>query len=149
MTAFGACSGCVRDPHDGRVRLHKGQRDCILSVDSAQTTSLGRAIDVLAAEDPSPEYVSTDYHGGAKSECSCCGPDRLGHRYRRMAAHHPVTDEEVEAADVLREAMIVADVRDGDLFRVVVVRLPARPFGDRKVVWTSPNTYEREKEPRP
>lgn len=95
--------------------------------------AIGRMVQDVVRLDPSPEYVASDYH----SE---------GHRAYRLVFRHPVTDAPVERTAALATAMAIADVRDGDEVRIVVVKTGRRPFGDRRVVRTASHIYERETE---
>lgn len=94
---------------------------------------IGRMVDAVAKHDPSPEYVASDYH----SE---------GHRSYRLVLRHPLTDAPMEKVDAVTTAMVIADVKDGDEIRIVIVKTGRRPFGDRRVVLRSPHTYVRETE---
>lgn len=93
--------------------------------------AIGRMVESIVKLDPSPEYVASDYH----SE---------GRRPYRLVLRHPMTDAPVEKSDALVAAMMIADVRDGDEIRIVVVKTGRRPFGDRRVVLRGPHTYVRE-----
>lgn len=66
----------------------------------------------------------------------------------RYVLHDPETDESRQGvhgrSDALERALIEAGVQDGDEFEIVVRKTGRRPFGDRRVVYTKPHTYERE-----
>lgn len=53
-------------------------------------------------------------------------------------------DREASAGDVVRDLCVRAGVHDGDEFEISVQRTGRRPFGDRRMHWVSPHTYERE-----
>lgn len=95
---------------------------------------IARMVGDVVKHDPSPEYVASDYLVEVGR----------GHRPYRLVLHHPVTDVPMETVDAVMTAMTIADVRDGDEIRIVVVKTGKRPFGDRRVVLQAPHTYVRE-----
>ena len=95
--------------------------------------TIARMVEDVVKHDPSPEYVASDYYAGSD-------------RPYRLILRHPRTDEPLEKVDALMTAMVIADVKDGDEIRIVVVKTGKRPFGDRRVVLREPHTYVRETE---
>lgn len=77
--------------------------------------------------------VLTDYHSG-------------DHRPYVFKMRDPITDEDFgRFPDAMVKAVVASGAVDGDEVEIVIRKTGRRPFGDRKVVWVAPHTYEREK----
>lgn len=78
-------------------------------------------------------YVSTHYRSAEPGGCVCCS-DTRGYGHTFCYAIHSLDDKGVSDYEVLRDAMALAGVGDGDEFEIVVRKTGRRPFGDQLMV---------------
>lgn len=107
-----------------------------------------RSIFRVAHEKATTPVVVTDYYGKTPEEegirCQCC-PDGW-HRCYRAMLHDATTDKPLDDRKLLDEALRAAGVVDGDEITITVTKTGRRPFGDRRVRYARPHSYEREPE---